>query len=166
LNLPKRDIELDDDDKRFIKRFELEPIIDLDEMKGWNGYIDTKGNFYRTKPIGVLYYNSSANVHDDWGEAFMLRHGYNSSDLPREVKIGTETERIYGGKDWLVHGEAWISCTFGSEFISLSETICIMYKGYDTRNINSAQKNTLLQLFQINNLPMECYKKILEDSEV
>jgi len=88
----------------------------------------------------------------------MLQHGYEGYEIPNEIQINGETERIWGGKDWLVNGEGWLSCTFDSECVG----ICIQYKGYDTKNINKNQIKTLFDLFNINDLPMEELNKYLE----
>jgi len=157
--LKKKEKKFNDDDLRYLSVFELNPAKTDEEIIGWNGYVDLEGNFYKTKPLGISYYNGSSNLHRDWADAYMLSIGYEDYEIPKNVIINGQTQHIYGCQDWLVYGEGWVSCTFDSECVGIHLNI----KGYNSKYLTKAQKEILFKIFKLNNFPMEDYYRYCED---
>jgi hypothetical protein len=126
------------------EQFDFNPVKDLKDCKGWDGYIDPYGNFYKTKPRGATFYMGSANLHAEFADAY-LEH--------------TKEKYKDDGKDYLVYNLKWIS--YG--FLILTGNECYVMTPHNKKDITKAQKDKLFSLFQLNGDDMQLYFDSVED---
>ena len=126
------------------KPFDTKPT---ELIAGWDGFIDREGNFYKTKPIGVGWYNGSANCHYEWAYQYI-----------KEQKIEMDKDNK-DAKDYLIHRMGWCDISH-LKLISNDVHVQKPLKGF-----SKEQEKTLFKLFELNNDDMKKYYKLLDIEE-
>lgn len=113
-----------------------------DPIKGWDGFIDKEGNFYKTKPIGVSWYNGTAYCHMEFAIQYLEEQG---------ITLEKEDE-----KDYLINVLGW--CDYAHY------TLTDLGVNVQTpKKLTKAQEKALFKLFELNKDDMTYYFKLLEN---
>lgn len=134
-------------------------LQNIDEVSGWDGYIDTEGNFYITKPNSIDYWMGSFNLHADFADDYLtIVKGIDSisSVIREEIKSGKiKDDCLYGAKDYLVHVLGWVS--IGHSNITDEVYTCVPSEEYCGLKPTEIQKQVALKLYEINSYDMRDY---------
>ena len=116
---------------------DLKPIK---PCKGWDGFIDPQGNFYQTKPIGIVYFKGSTDCHEYFARAYLKDKEYKGS-----------------AKDYITIKLGWCGYTHIS---GMEKGICIS----GGKRLTKKQKDTLFELFVLNKDDLSCYESLVGNS--
>jgi hypothetical protein len=134
-----KDIKKDEEKEGKDYNYDLNPVKEI--TSGWEGFIDVEGKFYQTKPIGMSYWNDSANCHDDFACEYLSYN--NVTDYEDE-------------KDYMVYTLRWV--VYG-HLISNGNVHVERPEG----KLTKAQEDTLMKLFELNSDDMKEYFEYIEE---
>jgi len=134
-------------------------LKNIEDVIGWDGYIDPKGRFYLTKPNNANYWNGSYNLHADFADDY-LRIIKKINDIDYTIKEGIKNGRIkdsflMGAKDYLVNVLGWVSIGY-SNYQNEVYT-CVPVENYCGLKPTKQQKEIAFKLYQLNNYDMDDY---------
>jgi hypothetical protein len=134
-------------------------LENIEEAKDWDGYIDPKGRFFRTKPNYSDYWMGSFNLHKDFAYDY-LREIEKIDDVDEAIKEGLKTGKIKddwlnGAKDYIVHVLGWVS--IGHSNITEEVYTCVPQQQYCGLKPNEIQKRIALKIYEMNNYDMKDY---------
>lgn len=122
------------------QKFDTTPIFISEIYAGWDGFIDKKGNFYATKPIGVSWHNGTAFCHNEFAIQYL-----------EENQIKTDKDP----KDYLIYDLGW--CDYSH--MILSECGVDVNK---PKRLTKRQEETLFKLFELNKDDWKEYYDLLK----
>jgi hypothetical protein len=134
------------------EEFSFEPVEKLDDCVGWDGYIDPKGNFYKTKPRGTAWYMGSANLHAEFAGAYL------------EHIDGAYAANMKDAKDYLVNELGWIS--YGCLILLGMEVYIEAPSRRSKHKVTAEQKKKLRELFFLNKDDMKIYNDAIKDEDI
>jgi len=138
---------------QLVSGFRLTPML-IEKAKGWDGYVDPRGQFYRTKPSDTIYWNGSCNCHTDWADIYYMVKGVDPDSFRGSFWIDQfgQKNEILTAEDHLVNVERWASCAF-----NCGGYIYITPPRLEKGLLTTAQKETIFKLFALNGYPMDVY---------
>lgn len=145
---------------------EVYTIDNIEEKKGWDGYIDRDGKFYPTKPTLYESWNGSCNLHSDYADEYLY---FIEKIDPDEVIRHLEKEgkitgwRLRGPKDYVVNIMGWVSMGY-SRF--MGNFVVVPEPEYNNMVLTQAQKDLAKKMYEMNGFEMADYYRKFEDKEV